>query len=144
VRKGPWLVNYRNQGNASSMKFCGFTTTRRVRAEGLEPSNSLEHRHLKPACLPISSRPQGADRTARLSDKFVGGPTYLVPHGGEKGRTGAIREGVRSRTAPYRNRLERLCDRASDGHTAKDGVGLALLQVTNSSKGSERNISLRR
>jgi hypothetical protein len=73
--------------------------------------------------------------------KFVGGPTYLVHHGGEKGRTGAIREGVRSRTVPDRNRLERLCDRASDGHIAKDGVGLALLQVTNSSKGSERNIS---
>lgn len=35
-----------------------------VRAEGLEPSNSFEHRHLKPACLPISSRPRRSDRTA--------------------------------------------------------------------------------
>ena len=29
-----------------------------VRAEGLEPSSSLEHRPLKPACLPIPPRPR--------------------------------------------------------------------------------------
>jgi hypothetical protein len=29
-----------------------------VRAEGLEPSCSLEHRHLKPACKPIPPRPR--------------------------------------------------------------------------------------
>ncbi len=28
-----------------------------MRAEGLEPPSSCEHRHLKPACLPISPRP---------------------------------------------------------------------------------------
>jgi hypothetical protein len=28
-----------------------------MRAEGLEPPSSFEHRHLKPACLPISPRP---------------------------------------------------------------------------------------
>ena len=31
---------------------------RLMRAEGLEPPSSLEHRHLKPACFPISPRPQ--------------------------------------------------------------------------------------
>lgn len=35
-------------------------TRRDVRAEGLEPSSSSEHRHLKPACLPISPRPRTA------------------------------------------------------------------------------------
>ena len=35
-----------------------------MRAVGLEPTRSLEHGHLKPACLPVSSRPQRADRTA--------------------------------------------------------------------------------
>ena len=33
-------------------------TTASVRAEGLEPSSSFEHGHLKPARLPISPRPQ--------------------------------------------------------------------------------------
>jgi integrase len=39
----------------------------RVRAEGLEPSSSFEHGHLKPARLPISPRPraQGSYRSAR-------------------------------------------------------------------------------
>lgn len=31
-----------------------------MRAEGLEPSRSLEHGHLKPACLPVTSRPRAA------------------------------------------------------------------------------------
>ena len=30
-----------------------------MRAEGLEPSSSLEHRHLKPACLPSLHRARG-------------------------------------------------------------------------------------
>jgi hypothetical protein len=38
-----------------------------VRAEGLEPSCSFEHRHLKPACQPIASRPQSLDPTVALN-----------------------------------------------------------------------------
>jgi integrase len=49
----------------------------RVRAEGFEPSCSFEHRHLKPACIPVPSRPQAVDRTAPLVDESVGGPAYL-------------------------------------------------------------------
>ena len=34
-----------------------------MRAEGFEPSSSLEHRPLKPACLPVPPRPRfGKDR----------------------------------------------------------------------------------
>src|SRR5687767_6000837 len=33
-----------------------------MRAEGLEPPSSLEHRHLKPACLPNSTTPAGVVR----------------------------------------------------------------------------------
>src|SRR6476659_10028529 len=32
---------------------CGYSAVEMVRAEGFEPSRSLEHRHLKPACLPF-------------------------------------------------------------------------------------------
>jgi DNA-binding transcriptional regulator of glucitol operon len=35
-----------------------------VRAEGFEPSRSLEHRHLKPACLPFHHARAPRDRTA--------------------------------------------------------------------------------
>ena len=42
----------------------------RVRAVGLEPTRSLEHGHLKPACLPITSRPRRADRTASLAARI--------------------------------------------------------------------------
>jgi hypothetical protein len=30
-----------------------------MRAEGLEPPSSYEHRHLKPACVPVPARPRG-------------------------------------------------------------------------------------
>src|ERR1044072_2203376 len=52
-----------------------------MRAEGLEPPSSFEHRHLKPACLPISPRPRerspGASRVAnaatwRIDSMIVG------------------------------------------------------------------------
>ncbi len=35
-----------------------------MRAEGLEPSRSFEHRHLKPARIPISPRPRASDPNA--------------------------------------------------------------------------------
>ena len=35
-----------------------------VRAEGFEPSRSLKHRHLKPACLPFRRARNARDRTA--------------------------------------------------------------------------------
>jgi DNA-binding transcriptional regulator of glucitol operon len=38
-----------------------------VRAEGLEPSRSLKHGHLKPGCLPIPPRPQ-AHRSYRSGE----------------------------------------------------------------------------
>ena len=34
---------------------------------GLEPTSSFEHRHLKPACLPVSSRPRRSDLNAGSS-----------------------------------------------------------------------------
>jgi hypothetical protein len=34
-----------------------------MRAEGLEPTRSVEHRDLNPACLPIPARPRGAKST---------------------------------------------------------------------------------
>jgi hypothetical protein len=52
---------------------CANMSTASVRAEGLEPSRSLEHRHLKPACKPIPPRPRPADRTASLAHDIVGG-----------------------------------------------------------------------
>ena len=56
---------------------CANTGTASVRAEGLEPSRSSEHRHLKPACLPIPSRPRRGDRTARVTDKSHSGGTVM-------------------------------------------------------------------
>ena len=44
-----------------------------VRAEGLEPSRSSEHRYLKPACMPIPPRPRVENRTAAAIER-VGGP----------------------------------------------------------------------
>ncbi len=35
-----------------------------MRAEGLEPTRSFEHRDLNPACLPVPARPRGANRTS--------------------------------------------------------------------------------
>lgn len=37
-----------------------------VRAEGLEPSSSFEHGHLKPERLPVSPRPQANDPIAAI------------------------------------------------------------------------------
>src|SRR6185312_1869793 len=52
--------------------------SRGVRAVGLEPTNSFEHGHLKPACLPISSRPRRRDRTAPSTPPiFVGSTAYV-------------------------------------------------------------------
>jgi hypothetical protein len=39
-----------------------------VRAEGFEPSRSLEHRHLKPACLPFHHARKLHEPTAPLAD----------------------------------------------------------------------------
>jgi hypothetical protein len=44
-----------------------------VRAEGFEPSRSLEHRHLKPACLPFHHARKLHEPTAQLVDESVGG-----------------------------------------------------------------------
>ena len=41
----------------------------RMRAEGFEPPSSLEHRHLKPACIPVPPRPRAFSlRSAPASD----------------------------------------------------------------------------
>jgi integrase-like protein len=115
-----------------------------VRAEGLEPSSSLEHRHLKPACLPNFITP-AACRSYRSARRRICRRSLLpwVHHGGERGAQLRSAEEFEAVQRPHRNRYERLCDRASDGHTAKDGVGLAQLQITNSSKTSECIVSLR-
>ena len=47
----------------------------RVREVGLEPTRSLEHGHLKPACLPVTSRPRRADPTAQWNNDYVGDAT---------------------------------------------------------------------
>src|SRR5262249_13211324 len=44
-----------------------------MRAEGFEPPSSLEHRHLKPACLPVPPRPRGFSILGR-SSCFYGCP----------------------------------------------------------------------
>jgi hypothetical protein len=43
-----------------------------VRAEGLEPSRSLEHRHLKPARIPFRHARALSDPTAPISDELAG------------------------------------------------------------------------
>jgi hypothetical protein len=71
-----------------------------VRAEGLEPSRSLEHRHLKPARMPFRHARAPSDRTAQLVDESVGGLSYL----------GFIsrREGQKLRSAEDFETVERL------------------------------------
>jgi hypothetical protein len=41
-----------------------------VRAEGFEPSRSLEHRHLKPARIPSSATPAPGDGTASINEEL--------------------------------------------------------------------------
>ena len=66
---------------------CANTFTASVRAEGVEPSRSLEHRHLKPACLPFHHARSGADRTARRFEKICRRLLLnWVDHGGERGK----------------------------------------------------------
>jgi hypothetical protein len=52
----------------------------RVRAEGLEPSSSFEHGHLKPARLPISPRPhaQRSYRSERAGNQLLRGARSTV------------------------------------------------------------------
>jgi hypothetical protein len=54
-----------------------------VRAVGLEPTRSLEHGHLKPACLPVTSRPQRGDRTALFVDDLS-----VTPHADARSASG--------------------------------------------------------
>ena len=95
---------------------CIQATAAIVRAEGLEPSRSLEHGHLKPGCLPIPPRPQ-ASRAYRFGRRRIcrRAPLSWGHHGGERAQTGAIRRAVRSRKGANFSRYQRLRDRASDG-----------------------------
>src|SRR6478609_1626051 len=71
-----------------------------MRAEGLEPPSSFEHWHLKPACLPISSRPLAS---------------ILVAHARRRGHPAdKVESNVCSfhfRTGPMRSRSEFLAVR---------------------------------
>jgi hypothetical protein len=51
--------------------------TASVRAEGFEPSRSLEHRHLKPACLPFHHARSLPIVPLLVIDKSIGDPPYL-------------------------------------------------------------------
>ena len=69
-----------------------YVTRKEVRAVGLEPTSSFEHRHLKPACLPVSPRPQRADRTASVLSELVGGASYLDGRHPTEGQTCGLRK----------------------------------------------------
>ena len=69
-----------------------------MRAVGLEPTRSFEHGHLKPACLPVSSRPRRGHRT-RSRVESVGGAFYVG---------GIQRRGATMRSAEEFNEVQRL------------------------------------
>ncbi len=112
-----------------------------VRAEGLEPSSSHEHRHLKPACLPKFHH---ARAPSILSP--VAAPTCqrcgLIWPSTDEGFACAVCRGVRGCETPHRSWRKRLCNCASTRRAATDCAGLAT-PATDSATASER-IGLRR
>ena len=102
-----------------------------VRAEGLEPSSSFEHGHLKPARLPISPRPHAERSYRRNRARNLSVPRPSLSSNAR--RVHEIRGGIRSCAAPHRGRPERLRNRTTDRHSTTHGGGLAAA-ATNSSK----------
>jgi hypothetical protein len=107
----------------------------RVRAEGVEPSCSFEHRHLKPARMPFRHARSvpilslGAPKTCRQC-----GLAWPIT---DEGLSRAVCGAVRGCEAPHRSWCKRLRDCASTRCAATDGARLAM-PTTNSAKASAR------
>ena len=98
----------------------------RVRAVGLEPTRSFEHGHLKPACLPVSPRPQRADRTASRRSRICRRRFHTLEASRAKGarRCGRLSSSTKCRRLIAAGR-ERLRNCTPDWRTPTDGAGLA-------------------